>query len=79
MQGVGFRWWTKSQADRLGLRGWVRNEPDGSVAVVLRGEPEPIQEMVAFLRRGPRGARVTSVEAAELDEAGVSEDFQIRH
>ncbi|CAN5165224.1 acylphosphatase [soil metagenome] len=78
VQGVGFRWWTKSQADRLGLKGWVRNESDGTVAVVLRGEPEQVEEMVDRLRQGPRGARVGSVEAADFEDAPEAADFRIR-
>ncbi len=80
VQGVGFRWWTKSQAHDLGVSGWVRNDPDGTVEVLLRGEPERVGEMAARLREGPRGAEVASVEPAELpDRVAAAAGFEIVH
>ncbi|WP_297977688.1 acylphosphatase, partial [uncultured Amaricoccus sp.] len=53
VQGVWYRGWTEDEATRRGLRGWVRNEPDGSVAAVLAGPREAVAAMVAAMRRGP--------------------------
>lgn len=64
VQGVYFRAWTREQAQRLGLAGWVRNEPDGSVAVLLAGPEARVAEMVAALHRGPPAAVVRDVETA---------------
>lgn len=61
VQGVFFRAWTRDEADRLGLRGWVRNEPDGSVAALLSGPEARVREMLAALHRGPESARVREV------------------
>jgi len=63
VQGVGFRWWTRGQALRLGIDGLVRNAADGSVEVVARGEPESLDELRRLLNIGPPGADVTRVEA----------------
>ena len=57
VQGVGFRYWARQAAEALGLCGWVRNEPDGSVAALLAGPAEAVEEMLERLRQGPRGAR----------------------
>jgi acylphosphatase len=58
VQGVGFRVWTRDEALRLGLTGWVRNEEDGSVAALIAGPGGAISTMIERLRRGPPGASV---------------------
>ena len=58
VQGVSFRYYTLSEAQRLDLTGWVRNESDGSVTVVAEGAESDLGELLDFLRRGPRAARV---------------------
>ena len=65
VQGVGFRYATVEQGRRLGLDGWARNLPDGSVEVVAAGEGETVERLVAWCRQGPPSARVTSVEQSE--------------
>ncbi len=58
VQGVGFRFWTARQAERLGLAGWVRNRLDGSVEALFRGSPAAVEAMLGACREGPRSARV---------------------
>ncbi|WP_439598614.1 acylphosphatase [Falsiroseomonas sp.] len=65
VQGVGYRDWMVKQAQRLGLNGWVRNRPDGSVRALVAGPVEAVQAMVEACRRGPFFARVTGVAEAE--------------
>ncbi|NQX28766.1 acylphosphatase [Microbacteriaceae bacterium VKM Ac-2854] len=77
VQGVGFRWWTRTQARRLGLVGWVRNRRDGTVEAELEGERAAVDEMLARLRSGPDGAEVSAVEATDIAEAGGS-GFELR-
>jgi acylphosphatase len=62
VQGVGFRWWVRAQATRLGLAGTVRNCDDGSVEVHLRGPAAAVASMRALLGRGPAGSSVESVD-----------------
>lgn len=62
VQGVGFRWHVREIARRLGLRGWVRNCPDGAVEIAAEGSDESIQRLQDELRKGPPGAVVSSVE-----------------
>jgi acylphosphatase len=66
VQGVFFRDSTRRQADSLGVAGWVRNRPDGTVEAVFEGEPDAVERMMGWARRGPRGADVTRVD--ETDE-----------
>ena len=62
VQGVYFRASTVAQAQRLGITGSVANAPDGSVEVVAEGTRARIEELVAWCRLGPSGAKVTNVE-----------------
>ena len=68
VQGVGYRASTAHEARRLGLSGWVRNLPDGTVEVAARGDAAAVDTLVAWLAQGPRGARVTHVDVEELPE-----------
>jgi len=65
VQGVGFRYALRDEAQRLGLNGWVRNCPDGSVEALLQGETHAVEALVRWARRGPRAARVESLAEAE--------------
>lgn len=69
VQGVAFRDWMQSTADKLGVTGWVRNRGDGSVEAVLSGEPSLVADMVELCRRGPPAAVVSDVAVlGEEDE-----------
>jgi acylphosphatase len=72
VQGVFFRHSTRVQAERLGLRGFVRNLADGSVEVVAQGSSASLESLSLWLQRGPELARVEVVRETELgDPAGV--------
>jgi acylphosphatase len=66
VQGVGFRYALRDEAERFGITGWVRNRSDGSVQALLQGEQAGIEQLIAWARRGPRGARVTALEVEPL-------------
>ncbi|MBL8483644.1 MAG: acylphosphatase [Rhodocyclaceae bacterium] len=72
VQGVGFRWSLCAEARRLGLTGWVRNRRDGSVECYACGAPAALAALQDWAGRGPRGARVTRVDAAHAEiDAGI--------
>ena len=80
VQGVGFRAAAQAAAERAGLRGWARNESDGSVTVLAAGSAAAVGEMDEFLRHGPPSARVAAVAKLMLDdedEQAPLEGFQI--
>jgi acylphosphatase len=77
VQGVGFRYWTRAEARRLGLRGTVRNAIDGSVEVVAAGSPDRLQKFVRLLKQGPPGARVSALEPLDTQESEPPLPFEI--
>lgn len=78
VQGVGFRWFVRERARRLGLAGWVRNAPDGSVEVAAAGTPESLAALRRALLDGPPGARVEQLrELAADDVADLPNPFTI--
>ena len=79
VQGVGYRISCAREADRLGVRGWVRNLADGSVEVVAAGPPELVEGLTGWCRRGPRGARVERVVDQPAGDAEIPAGrFEIR-
>lgn len=79
VQGVGFRESTRRRAVAAGVRGWVRNEADGGVVVVVAGEPSAVEQVLAFLHEGPAHASVDTVEVEDVTPSGEDLDgFRIR-
>ena len=70
VQGVGFRWATLEQAERLGISGSVRNEGDGTVRVEIEGAE--LAPMLEWLRTGPRYAEVTALDVRDAPETGIA-------
>lgn len=77
VQGVGFRWAAREQAQSIGVAGWARNRADGSVEVEVEGDPERVERMLAWLREGPPGSAVDGVEVSEAAPDG-DDGFRIR-
>jgi len=77
VQGVGYRDAALGEAHRLGVMGWIRNAPDGSVLVHVEGPKRAVDQLVAFLHEGPAAARVTDV-AVESTRVEGHEQFAIR-
>jgi acylphosphatase len=79
VQGVYFRQTTRTEAQRLNLVGWVRNEPDGAVTVVAEGAEAALQQLLAFLHQGPAGARVDHLESDWPAATGEFVTFHVRY
>lgn len=78
VQGVGFRWWVRRQAQSLGLTGWVMNAADErSVELAAEGTPTSLDELERRLHQGPSGARVERVEARRGPASGEWDRFEI--
>jgi acylphosphatase len=78
VQGVGFRYSTVHQARRLGLRGWARNAPDGSVEILAEGSAAAVEELVAWCRHGPPSARVANLQQADEPGGEPLAEFGVR-
>lgn len=78
VQGVNFRYYTRSRARALGITGYVRNLPDGSVEVVARGSEPALQALLDWLHQGPPAARVREVQVTWQAPYGNFNDFEVR-
>jgi acylphosphatase len=77
VQGVGFRYFIQRKARQLGLRGWVRNNDDGTVELVAEGSRPVLEQLKMAAEEGPRMARVQRVEAHWSSAAGGLDDFDL--
>ncbi len=77
VQGVWFRQSTKDTAERYGVKGWVRNNPDRSVEAVFEGEENAVRAVVAWCRNGPELALVADVQLEWKTTTGEFTDFRI--
>jgi len=78
VQGVFFRQSTQEKAQELSLTGWVRNQPDGSVAAVAEGLSGDIEKLIAWCRQGPPAADVKSVDVEWTEATGEFGQFRVR-
>jgi acylphosphatase len=72
VQGVFFRDTVRRKAEAARVGGWVRNNRDGTVEAVFEGDAEAVERLVAFCRRGPRGARVDRVDVFDEEPEGLA-------
>lgn len=79
VQGVFFRASTRDEAERLGLKGWVKNLPLMRVEAVLQGPEDKVKEAIQWCQQGPPGAKVTRVEVKWDSPRGDLTGFQIRY
>ncbi len=67
VQGVGYRFSTRQQAQKLGINGWVSNLPDGRVEAVLAGDRSAVEQMIQWCRVGPPAAVVQKITVEEME------------
>jgi len=77
VQGVGFRWHVREAARREGIRGWVRNRPDGSVELLAAGDASAVDRVIEAVRRGPPAARVDGVDMLPVGSEPIPESFKV--
>jgi acylphosphatase len=78
VQGVFFRDFTRRQAHVLGLTGYVRNLPDGTVEAVAEGRREALEKLLDLIKVGPSGAQVERVDFRWEEHSGEFEHFEVR-
>ena len=77
VQGVGYRYFARQAAQGLGVRGWVRNLPEGGVEIQAAGTADRLEALKTELMRGPRGARVEDIEEERLVQVPSWQNFNI--
>ncbi|MCG8377818.1 MAG: acylphosphatase [Chlorobiales bacterium] len=77
VQGVGFRMFIERSASRLGLKGWVRNLPGGSVEIDAQGPAGLVNELLDEVKTGPPASKVSSVTVAEQQPDYSRTDFTV--
>jgi len=79
VQGVGFRWYTNQQANKLEVRGWVKNLADGRVEAVIAGDEVQVNKMIDFLKQGSPLSQVDDVEIIDEDYQGEFSKFKMKY
>jgi acylphosphatase len=77
VQGVSFRYYTRLEAQRLGLTGWAKNEADGTVSVTAVGAEDSLKQFEVFLHRGSPAARVDQVDVSWSETDQTYKQFEI--
>ena len=79
VQGVGFRAFTRRNAQKLGVSGWVKNLSDGRVEAVIYGDRDKVEDLISRMETGPSLAEVEDIEVEEQKTPPAEKDFQIRY
>lgn len=79
VHGVSFRYYTQSLAQKLGLRGWVKNLSDGRVEVLAQGPKEQLEKLLEWCREGPEAAQVSDMDISWREAGGEFSGFEIRY
>ncbi len=78
VQGVFFRFETHRAAQKHGVKGWIKNLPDGRVETVFEGDEENVKKLIEFCKKGPSQAKVTHIEVTQESYKGTFSSFQIQ-
>lgn len=79
VQGVWFRKYTEEKANELGIKGWVKNTPDGNVLVVAQAEKKDLDTFIDYLKIGPPMARVNKIFTSEMNVLGDFDNFSVKY
>lgn len=78
VQGVGFRYFTKTNAQKIGLTGWVKNRADGRVEAIFEGPKEEVLTMIEQCQKGPRASEVNNIDLKWEEVDSTINSFQIK-
>jgi len=79
VQGVFFRAHTRDKAEQLHLKGWVKNNSDGTVSILAQGEKEQIDQLLDWCKEGPPSGRVDEITTTTPDIVEKVDEFEIRY
>ena len=77
VQGVGFRYFTQRIAKEIGVKGFVKNLPNGNVYIVAQGDEEQLDKFISYVKKGPSASIVKKVTVNRLEDKEKFEDFKI--
>lgn len=77
VQGVFYRTSAKKMADKVGVKGWIRNLPDGKVEAVFEGDEDAVKQMISWCWIGPPGAKVMNIDVEWEEYLGEYKDFRV--
>ncbi|MFP8488902.1 acylphosphatase [Gracilimonas sp. Q87] len=77
VQGVGFRHFTRKNAENLGVKGWVKNLSDGRVEAVFQGTENKVKELIERCKEGPRSSYVKDIEVSDADDSKDHSSFEV--
>lgn len=77
VQAVFFRVWTKKQAEKLSIKGWVKNTPDNKVEALFQGPKDKIDKMIELCHSGPPLAKVKDIKVNYEESNNIYQDFKI--
>ena len=78
MQGVGYRFFTRRLATKMGIRGFVRNKPDGTVEIEAEAEDSVMESFLSELYKGPPSSEVSEIDTEQLSGGGKYKGFDVR-
>lgn len=78
VQGVGFRFYTQRQANHLGVKGWVKNEADGTVEIVAQAEQATMEKFAAAIKKGSPASKVSHVDIKEVRGTKGYHSFRVK-
>ena len=78
VQGVSYRYFARDIAKKMGVKGWIRNESNGSITAVIEGDDERVDNFVNWCRQGSPMSDVEKVEVIEAKYSGLFKDFEIK-
>jgi len=79
VQGVGFRFYTTKQARSLGIKGWVKNMPDGSVHCEAEGQESALNDFIKAVKKGPVSSKVKDTKVEKSDNIKNYKSFEVRY
>lgn len=77
VQGVFYRDNAQKKAQELGLCGWIKNMPDGSVSIVVQGKKDPVDDFIVWCHEGPSSAKVDKVQVSWQEPEDLKKSFEI--
>ncbi|RKD73173.1 MULTISPECIES: acylphosphatase [Sinobaca] len=78
VQGVGFRQFTKMEADKLSIYGWVHNKTDNTVEIAAEGDDKAMRSFLTSVEKGPRFSKVDKIEVNPIDEVDHKQSFKVK-